>query len=206
MHTAIRSWPDKIGEEDWRSRLAMKIGDADWRGDEDWRGRKQGGRRKEGGGGGGRTTVIKSNNPHLAGGEQQKHQFLGGLGLGVGGCPKSLSGLWVCFLFRGGVFFRFYLFLCSIVIFWYLGHPPKSKNKSKQNKKQLPGRSVLDWGWGGVQRVCQDCVCVLFLVVFFYLYFLYSAFCQRTAVEMSLAIQLSRPLKNTKMHLEMAEN
>ena len=68
MHTAIRSWPDKIGEADWRSRLAMKIGDADWRGDEDWRGRKQGGRRKEGGGG--RTTVIKSNNPHLAGGEK----------------------------------------------------------------------------------------------------------------------------------------
>ena len=73
MHTAIRSWPDKIGEADWR-------------------GRKQGGRRKEEerrkeedeeaaeaeaeaeaeGGGGGRTAVIKSNNPHLAGGEQKK--------------------------------------------------------------------------------------------------------------------------------------
>ena len=38
-------------------------------GDEDWRGRKQGGRRKEGGG---RTTVIKSNNPHLAGGEKEE--------------------------------------------------------------------------------------------------------------------------------------
>ena len=37
-------------------------------GDEDWRGRKQGGR-KEGRKEGGRTTVIKSNNPHLAGGE-----------------------------------------------------------------------------------------------------------------------------------------
>ena len=27
MHTAIRSWPDKIGEADWRSRFAMKIGE-----------------------------------------------------------------------------------------------------------------------------------------------------------------------------------
>ena len=27
VHTAIRSWPNKIGEADWRSRLAMKIGE-----------------------------------------------------------------------------------------------------------------------------------------------------------------------------------
>ena len=42
----------ELARQDRRSRLAKKIGD------EDWRGRKQGGRRKEGGG---RTIVIKSN-------------------------------------------------------------------------------------------------------------------------------------------------
>ena len=35
--------------------------------------RKEEGGGRGGGGGGGRTTVIKSNNPHLAGGEKQKH-------------------------------------------------------------------------------------------------------------------------------------
>ena len=45
----------------------MKISDEDWRGG--WRGRKQGGRKERRG----RIIVIKSNNPHLAGGEPQKH-------------------------------------------------------------------------------------------------------------------------------------
>ena len=41
MHTAIRSWPDKIGEADWRSRLAMKIGEEGSKEE----GRKEGGRK-----------------------------------------------------------------------------------------------------------------------------------------------------------------
>ena len=65
--------------------------------------------------------------------KRQKHKFLGGLGLGVGGCPKSLSGL------------------CCFFFFWY------------------------------------------------------SAFCQRTPVEMSLAIHLCRSLKKD-MHLQITEN
>ena len=45
MHTAIRSLPDKIGEADWRSRLAKNIGDEDWRGREE--GRKEGRKEEE---------------------------------------------------------------------------------------------------------------------------------------------------------------
>ena len=70
-----------------------------------------------------------------------------------------------------------------------LDTPPNHQKKITT----IPERS-----WTGGGGVSKESVRIVFLFFGFIVYFWYPAFCQRTAVEMSLAIHLSRSLKKYK--------
>ena len=91
------------------------------------------------------------------------------------------------------VFFVFLVFSPKSLLGEVLDTPPNQKKTNKKTKKTIPGRSWT--GGGGVSKESVRIVVFGFIFFGFIIFFRYSAFCQRTAVEMSLAIHLSRSLK-----------